>query len=733
MITKRILAVITVIGIAAPAAAAAATAAAQVPELTLERIYASRDYTPKQVEVQWMGDGRHYTELEPVAEGRADLYRVDARSGERELLVKGSDLVPGPGAEPILIEDYTFSADESKLLIFSDVERIWRHSERGTYWVWDLEEQRLTPVSRKPGLQLYAKLSPNAERVAFVRDHNIYITELASGEEVALTEDGDENVINGASDWVYEEELVLSDAFRWSPDGRRIAFWRFDQSAIPPFYLINQMALYPKLEAVRYPKAGTDNSQVQLGVIDLETGKTRWIDSGVDPDGYIARMEFANSSTEIWFQTLNRHQNRMELKLADLETGRSHTIMADTDPAWVDLNEPEWIEGGDRFVYLSERDGYAHLYLFERDGDLVGKLTDGEWDVAELVGADSKRKIVYFTGYADGPLARPLYRVGLNGSGFERISPPVGRSAATFDPTYTYYIDSYSKAGVPPVVTLRKADGKAVRTLEGNSAMRDRLEALGLNPPEFIKIPVDGAELNAWLLKPPDFDPAKTYPLLMYVYGGPGSQTVTDSWGGDRYLWHQIMAREGYLVASVDNRGTGGRGVDFKKITYLNLGEYETADQIAAARHLGGLPYVDASRIGIWGWSYGAYMASLSLFRGSDVFKAAISVAPVTHWRLYDTIYTERYMRTPEENPDGYARSAPLTYADRLQGNFLLVHGTGDDNVHPQNSILLVERLIESNKQFDFRVYPNKAHSISGPSFRVNLFEMMTAFLQENL
>ncbi len=730
MLAKRLLPVLVALTITPPAAA-------QVPELSVERIYASSDFDTEQVTLEWMSDGRHYTTVERDATGRTDLYRVDTRSGQRELLVRGAALVPPGGGDPIEIEDYTFSADGRKLLIAAGVERIWRRSRQARYYVWDLAAKTLTPVSARPGYQMYAKLSPDGGRVAFVRDNDIWVTELATGAERALTEDGSEDVINGAADWVYEEELSLADAFRWSPDGRRIAFWRFDQSAIPPFYLIDELTLYPQLKPVRYPKAGTTNSEVRLGVVDVASGATRWIDPGpANEEFYIARMDFADSSDEIWFRRLNRHQNRMDLYLADVRTGRSQLIMSDTDDAWIDIDTGDliWIENGEKFVYLSERDGYGQLFLFERDGELVRKLTTGDWDVLGTYGVDERHDVVYFTGAGDGPLVRPLYVVGLDGEGFRRISGATGTHRVDFDPTFTYYVDSYSEAGVPPVQTIRRANGQPVRTLADNAELRQKLEELGLARPEFLTVPVEGdVELNAWLIKPADFDPSKRYPLLMYVYGGPGSQTVTDVWGGDRYLWHELLAQRGYLVASVDNRGTGARGVAFKKVTYLNLGKYESADQIAAARYFGGLPYVDEGRIGIWGWSYGGYMSSLSMFKGEGVFKTAIAVAPVTDWRLYDTIYTERYMRTPQENPEGYTQGAPQAYADRLKGYFLLVHGTGDDNVHPQNSYQLMERLEEANKQFHLRLYPNKAHGISGPTTRTNLFEYLTHFVLGHL
>jgi dipeptidyl-peptidase 4 len=704
------------------------------PPLTVHAIWGSPRFTSDLTEVVWMRDGSAYTTLEPDAAGNNDLYRIDAASGAKRLLVRGADLVP-PGAKtPVAIEEYSFSADGTKLLVFANSIRVWRENTKGTFYVWDFTARRLLPVSDKPGYQQFAKFSPDGRLVGFVRANNVYVTDLATGVERAMTTDGGDNVINGTSDWVYEEELDLRDAFRWSPDGKRIAFWRLDQSAIPPFYLLNQDSLYPALVPVRYPKAGTPNSQVKIGVADVADGRTSWVDLGSDQDIYVAAMGFADSSGDLWLTRLNRHQNRLDLLLADPRSGASRVIMTDSDSAWVDANQPHWIDGGKQFLFVSERDGYDQIYLFDRGGSLVRRVTPGGWDVHEVYGVDEKKRLLYFSAASTGPLERQLMRVGLDGKDLTRLSTEPGTHRAEFAPTFTLYIDTYSRAGVPPVQTLRRADGTLVRSIADNAKLRGELAALGLNRPEFITIPTpDGVALNAWLIKPKGFDPARKYPLLMNVYGGPGSQTVTDSWGGPNYLWHQMLAQDGYLVASVDNRGTGGRGARFMKVTYLHLGRYESADQIAAARWFSRQPYVSPDRIGIWGWSYGGYMTSLSMLRGAGVFKAALAVAPVTDWRLYDTIYTERYMRTPQENPVGYEESAPLKYADSLTGNFLLVHGTGDDNVHFQNSVRLVERLEAANKQFDLRIYPNRTHAIAGGNTRENLYGLFTAWLKAHL
>jgi len=704
------------------------------PPLTVHTIWGTPAFTSDGVPVAWLSDGKAYTTLDRDSSGATDLYRVDALTGRKDLLLRGADLVPAGARRPIAIEEYRFSSDGSQLLIFTNSARVWRRNTAGTFYVWNFAAKRLTPLSGKPGYQMFAKFSPDGRRVGFVREHNIYVTDLASGTETALTSDGTENIINGTSDWVYEEELDLRDAFRWSPDGRRIAFWRLDQSAIRPFYLVNADSLYPQLVPVRYPKAGTPNSQVRIGVAELATGRTTWMDLGSDRDIYVAAMDFAGSPDEIWLTRLNRRQNRLDLLLANAATGAARVVMTDADSAWGDAHEPQWIDGGRQFLFVSERDGYAQVYLFNRDGSLVRRVTPGGWDALELYGVDEGARVVYFTGAIDGPRERPLLRIGLDGTGLTRLSREPGTHEATFDPTFQLYVEIYSRAGVPPVETLRRADGALVRSLAGNLALARTLAALRLRPPEFLTVPTtDGVELNAWLIKPRDFDPAKRYPLLLFVYGGPGSQTVTDAWGGDRYLWHQMLAQQGYLVASVDNRGTGARGARFKKLTYLHLGRYESADQIAAARWFAGRPYVTADRIGLWGWSYGGYMASRTMFLAGGLFKAALAVAPVTDWRLYDTIYTERYMRTPEDNPAGYAESAALSYADSLSGSFLLVHGTGDDNVHFQNSVRLVERLEAANKQFDMRIYPNKTHAIAGGTTSENLYGLFTAWLKRAL
>jgi dipeptidyl-peptidase-4 len=715
----------------------------------VERIFGTGQLRPDRFSGEWRDDGESWTVVEKTEEGHDELWEVEAATGERERLVPASELVPEGESEPISIYDWSFSPDGRYVLIFTDAQRVWRARTKGKYWTYDLVNGALRPVSEKPGWQMFAKFGPDSRRVAFVREHDIHVTEVATGAERQLTTSGSEDTINGTTDWVYEEELGLRDAFRWSPDGRRIAYWQLDRSPIPPFYLVDETKLYPELKPVRYPKAGTENSEVRVGSMDLSSGETTWFDAG-SPE-YIARMEWITGD-EVAIQTLNRHQNRLEVRIGDAATGRTRTVLAETDSAWVDVDgKHAWIDDGQRLVWSSDRDGYDHLYLFDRSGRQLRQLTDGDWPVTGFHGVDEARGRVWFQAAVRHPYTRSLGYVTLEGEGPTWVAgpaaglpcaPPDGEAEgpggvheAVMSPDHRHFFHTCSTAALPPMTWLRGADGESVRVLEGNAELRARLDSVGAGSPEFFRVrAADGeTELNAWMLRPPQFDPSREHPLLMYVYGGPGIQTVMDAWGGTRQLWHHLMAREGFLVASVDNRGTGARGRDFYKQVYMKLGQLETDDQLAAARQLASRPSVDPDRIGIWGWSYGGYMTLLTTLRSDGAIAAGASVAPVTHWKFYDTIYTERYMRTPSENPEGYRKGAPLNYAGRLESELFIVHGTGDDNVHPQNTVRMVEALQQANEQFRMRIYPNKRHGISGARARVNLFEGLTGFFRDAL
>mgnify|MGYP006277534673 CR=1 FL=1 len=730
---------------AAPATAQQAAAPAQqqaAGELTVERIHGTGELQAESFRGQWRSDGESWTVVEADDEGRDELWEVEAETGDREKLISASELVPADASEPISIYEHAFSPDGRHVLIFTDAQRVWRDRTKGHYYTFDLSTRELRPVSRKPGWQMFAKFGPDSRRVAFVREHDIFVTEIATGEERALTSSGSEEIINGTTDWVYEEELGLRDAFRWSPDGTRIAYWQLDRSPIPPFYLVDQTKLYPELKPVHYPKAGTENSKVRVGVLELEGGSTTWFDVG-EPE-YVPRMDWVDAGT-VWIQTLNRHQDRLELRLGDPADGSTRTVLAETDSAWVDVDDDlTWIDGGDRFVWSSMRDGWNHLYLYERDGTLVRKITDFAADVTAFHGigetADGERR-AWLTAAHPTPYRRSVGRVPLDDpssvtwTAEATAEPGQGVHRADVAPGGGWFVDTRSSMGVAPVAELKDAAGRAVRTLVDNAELKARLDSLELGGTDFFQLSAaDGATaLNAWRITPPAFDSAAAHPVLMYVYGGPGIQTVMDRWGGSRYLWHQLLARKGFVVVSVDNRGTGGRGRDFYKQVHLRLGQLETADQLAAARQLGEEPWADASRIGIWGWSYGGYMTLLTTLKGEGLVAAGASVAPVTHWKLYDTIYTERYMRTPAENPEGYRKGAPLNYASKLDAELLIVHGTGDDNVHPQNTTLMVQALEQANEQFRMRLYPNRTHAIRGATNQVNLHGMLTDFFAAEL
>jgi dipeptidyl-peptidase-4 len=703
----------------------------------VQRIFGSSELALQGLpETRWMPDGHRFTFLVANPAAGTDLVAYDVRTGTAQRLIDGSTLVPGGERTPIDIEGYTWFADGSRILIFTRSERVWRRNTKGVYFIYTFADGSLQPLSTAFGFQMFAKPSPDGTRVAFVRDHDLWMTELATGKETRLTSDGSEDIINGTFDWVYEEELGLRDGWRWSPDGRKIAFWQLDQSPIKDFKIIDDLSLYPTVTDIPYPKAGEPNSIPRIGVLDVASGGVTWMDTGANPDIYLARMEWAESSDELVIQRMNRHQNRIDILMAEAATGDGRVLFSETSDTWVDVDlDMTWVDGGKRFLWTSERDGYEHLYLYDRDGSLERQLTHGDWPVDAPKGV-SDDGWVYFTAAKEGPLERQLYRVRLDGSGVERITDEPGTHDVDMAPGAEYFLDAHSRNGDPTVVSVRDSTGSVLRTLVDNDEVRQKLAGMGLRQPEpFTFDTPDGVTLNGWMIKPPDFDPDRTYPVVMYVYGGPGSQTAADAWGGRRYLFHQLLAQEGFIVASVDNRGTGGRGRAFKNITYLHLGEYESRDQVSAARYLGALPYVDASRIGIWGWSYGGYMTLLTLERGGDVFAAGASVAPVTDWRFYDTIYAERYMQTPRENPEGYRRSAPASpeNIDGLTADLLLVHGTGDDNVHFQNSVQMVHNLEEAGKQFRLMIYPNKTHSIAGTTTQVHLFTLINDFFRDRL
>ena len=713
--------------------------------LTVHRIWGTTDFRGESFgPARWLEDGAAYTTLEKAQEGSGrDIVRYDTRSGDSTVLVTAASLTPKGDTTALSIEDYRWSDDMRRLLIYTNSERVWRQNTRGDYWVLDRETGELKQLGgseAEPSTLMFAKFSPDGGRVGYVRANDLYVEDLASGAITRLTRDGSRTIINGTFDWVYEEELGLRDGWRWSPDGTRIAYWQLNADSVRDFSLVNTTdSLYAQVEAIQYPKAGESNSAARVGVVPSAGGGTTWLDLPGDPrNHYPARVDWAASSSELYVEQLNRLQNTNHLLMADAATGSVRTILTERDSAWVDVvDDLTWLNNGKNFLWLSERDGWNHAYLVSRDGASVRLLTPGSYDIAGIEGVDAKGGWLYYRASPDNPAQRYLYRARLDGKGRpERLTPArfSGTSSYNIAPGSRYAFHTWSSFGEPPVislVSLPKHD--IVRTLVQNEKLRAAVAALQRGPHEFVKVPADSQTFNAWVMKPVGFDPSHKYPILFYVYGGPGSQTVLDSWGGSNYLWYLMLTQRGYAVASVDNRGTGMRGRDWRKVIYGRLGVVETKDQAAAARAIGQWPWVDQDRMGIWGWSYGGFMTLNALFRAPDVYRAGVAVAPVTHWKYYDNIYTERYNALPQTNRAGYDAGSPLSYADSLRGDLLVVHGSGDDNVHFQNTEALLNALVKANKQFQFMEYPNRTHAIAGGNTREHLYTLMTRYLDEHL
>lgn len=714
--------------------------------LTVDRIYASPEFRPTPFSPpRWLGDGSAYTTLEAPAGGTKgrDIVRYDTEKQTREVMVPASQLLRAGDSVPLDIEDYEWSKDQAQLLVFTNSKPVWRTNSRGDYWVLDRASGRLRQLGgpAKASTLMFAKFSPDGRRVGYVRENNLYIEDLASGTITQLTSDGSRTVINGTFDWVYEEELDLRDGWRWSPDGARIAYWQLTADRVRDFNLINYTdSLYSEVNPIQYPKAGEENSAARIGVVASTGGETRWLDIPGDPrNNYPARMDWADNSSELAIQRLNRLQNTNEFMLADATTGAIRTVLVERDSAWVYLvDDLAWLDGGKRFLWVSERDGWEHAYVVSRDGKDIRLVTPGAFDVVQIVGVDGKGGWMYYIASPDDPTQRYLYRTRLSGKGkAERLSPAgqAGAHGYNVAPGGRWAMHTYGRFGTPSVTELVRLPSHAViKTLVDNATLRARVAALRRGPSEFFKVDIgDGVVLNGWIMKPVDFDSTRKYPILFHVYGGPGSNTVVDAWGGSQYLWHLMLTQQGYLVASVDNRGTNTRGRDFRKIVYGQMGVIETHDQAAAARAMGRWSYVDSTRMGIWGWSYGGFMSLNALFQAPDVYRMAIAVAPVTHWKYYDNIYTERYNGLPQDNKDGYDRGSPLTYAKQMTGQLLVVHGTGDDNVHYQNTEALVNALVAANKQFTLMTYPNRNHGIFGGNTTRHLRTLLTNFIYDNL
>ncbi|HEX8298471.1 MAG TPA: S9 family peptidase [Rubricoccaceae bacterium] len=748
---------------AQPAPAASRSAATQpaASRLTLEKLFASPDFFGTAFEGgRWADAGAVLRSLDTdEATGTTSLVELDLTTDRRRTLLDGARLVRPDGEGVLTVEDYAYSADGTKALLFTDSERVWRLNTKGLYYVVDLASGEVTPVAdRAKGLQMFAKFSPDGRQVAFVRDRNLFVVDLATGQERALTTNGAAGtIINGTFDWVYEEEFGLRDGFQWSPDGQRIAFYQLDESATRDFQITNLTTLYPEYQSFRYPKAGEANAEIHIGVIDVATGETRFLDtdtwgSGGAEHEYIAGMGWtpalADGGSDVWLLRLNRNQNHVDLMYADPAGTAARTVLSEENDSYIEVETGfsdvatgtiTYLRDGRHFVWRSDRDGYGHLYLYTNDGTFVRQVTQGEWDVTNFHGVDERAGVAYVTTTAESPRERHLYRVPLAGGTPVKLTQGAGWHDVDVSRDFAYFTDTYSTRTTPPVTTLHRATGERVSVLDDNAALIERLAAYNLPSPEFMTVPAaDGTPLEAYLIRPSTFDPNRRYPLLIHTYGGPGSQEVVDRWGGTEALWHHYLAETyGVLVAGVDNRGTGGRGKAFKTLTQNRLGILEAEDQTAAAQWFGRQAYVDSTRLGIWGWSYGGYLSLLAMTYGDgpETFHAGIAVAPVTNWRTYDTIYTERYLTTPQLNPTGYDAGSPTTYAANLRDDqeLLIVHGDADDNVHVQNTMAMVDALQAAGKPFEMMLYPGRNHGIYGGRTRLHLYTMMTRHIARTL
>ena len=703
---------------------------AQKQDITLEDIFSKGTFSSKGVAgFNSMKDGKYYC----AQDENENIIRYSFETGKViDTLVKKNDLKLNENGKALSGFSFKWSSDESKLLFETEFKHGYRHSYKAIFYVYDLHSKKLVkPISDAVSL---AEFSADASKVAYTKDNNLYYFDLISNKEIQITNDGKiNNIINGSTDWVYEEEFALTKGFYWSPKGDKIAYYRFDESSVKEYEMAQYGKLYPEQTKFKYPKAGESNSIINIYAYDIPSTKKQLIDIGKETDIYFPRMEFTKDNNIICIQRLNRLQNKLELLLANVSTGESKVILTEENKAYIEVPELSFMKDGKSFVMNSERDGWNHLYLFDMNGKLLKQLTKGAWEVDQFYGVDELRKVLYISSSEVNSVERYIYSVSLDAKNKKQLIAKKGWNTANFNSDFTYFLLTNSSINSPSYYALCDSKGKELRVLEDNNKLIDKIKNYRISAAEMKTFKVGENELNAWVIKPLNFDSTKKYPVLMYVYGGPGNQLAVNRWMGGNYFWYQLLASKGYMIVCTDGRGTGFKGEAFKKCTYLQLGKYEIEDQISVAKQLATLPYIDASRIGIWGWSFGGYMSSLAITKGADVFKMAIAVAPVTNWRFYDNIYTERFMRTPQENGKNYDDNSPINHVEKIKGKYLLVHGTADDNVHFQNSVEMVDAMIKNSIRFDSEYYPNKNHGISGGKTRIHLYDRLTRFILENL
>lgn len=715
--------------------------------ITVESIFADqgpKPFSASSFTPAWETFGSDYVRTRPSTSvpDHFDLVSVDPRTNVEAPLITADQLIPAGSNEPLRIADHQWSPDRSLALIFTNTRKVWRHNSRGDYWLLNraTKELRQVGAQRPPTSLMFAKFSPDGNQIGYVSEGDVYVENVKTGETKKITNKRSPEIINGTSDWVYEEEFDLKDCFRWSPDSQRIAFWEFDTSGVGEFILINNTdSLYPKLKKFKHTKPGQKNSAVRMGVVYLNDGSTTWLDVPGDPrENYLARARWT-SGNQLMLQSLNRDQNKNSVLLADATSGETRQLFQDVDAAWVETcDDVVDVNGGKQFIWISEKDGWRHVYLVDSETGEMKLITPGEYDAMELVSVTDES--VYFLASPLKPTDRYLYRVPIDGGESVRITPEslAGWNTYSISPDGSLAVHAYSRFGQPPSTALIELPThQTIRTIDDNLKVRQVLSKLATVNATFLRIGVgDGVVLDGWMMKPVNFDPSRKYPLIVHVYGEPWGTTVTNRWGGDNYMWHRMLAEQGYAVCSIDNRGTKvPRGRDFRKSIYKQVGILAAQDQASAVRALTNhFPWLDSQRVGIWGWSGGGSMSLNAIFKYPDIYQTAVSVAPVPDMAYYDSIYQERYMSTPEKNPEGYQNGSPINFAKNLQGNLLIIHGTGDDNCHYQTIELLINELVKQDKQFSMMAYPNRSHSINeGANTSVHLRKMMTNYFLKNL
>ncbi|WP_299065807.1 S9 family peptidase [uncultured Polaribacter sp.] len=696
-------------------------------EITLEEIW-NGTFSAKRMNALNSMNGDFYSLLNTDANGNTTVDKYSYKTLEKvETIVNSTNL-----KDLKSFDSYNFNAEESSIILGTDFNKIYRRSFTGTFYYYNIASKKLTLIGKDIQEPTF---SPDSKKIAYAKNNNIYILNLTNGNKVTqVTKDGKfNNVINGITDWVYEEEFGFVRAFEWSKNSKHLAFLRFDESEVPTFSMdMVGTANYPNQQVFKYPKAGEKNAEVTLHMFTLSSKNTKKIALGNYE--YIPRIKWSNDDNILVATTLNRHQNNLKLHKVDALRSSSSLLLEETDKAYVDITDNLTFLNDNSFIWTSEKDGFNHIYHYDFSGKLINQVTKGDWEVTNYYGYNPSKKTIYYQSVENGSINRGVYSIQLDGKNKKLLSNKEGTNSASFSKNLNYFINTFSSSEIPPIYSLYTAEGEMLKVIKDNSELKEDLSEYKMSPKEFSTISINGNELNMWMIKPADFDENKKYPLLMFQYSGPGSQQVANKWNASNDYWHNMLAQKGMIVACVDGRGTGFKGSDFKKSTYLNLVKYETEDQIAAAKKLANRSYIDENNIGIWGWSFGGHMSTNSLLKGSDIFTTAIAVAPVTSWRFYDTVYTERFLRTPQENPAGYDDNSPVNYPEKLKGNYLLVHGTGDDNVHVQNSYRMINSLIEANKQFDMFIVPDRTHGIyKGKNTRLNLYTKMTNFVETHL